>query len=279
MSGLDGAILWGLAAAVGWGGGDFCGGLAARRASLFGVGLGVQLVSLVLSLLLVALNGPGPISTSDVVWSVVTGLVGAAALTSLYRGLATGRMGVVAPVSGVLAAGIPVVVGGLLEGFPGATRAAGLALGIVAVLVVSRTAGGGGRAGLGLGVAAGLGFGFYAVAIGQLETSTVWLPLAIARSVGVALVLLVVVAGRQPVRVPAAAAPLIVITGLADVAGNLAFFLATQAGRLDVAGVLSALYPVTTVILATLVLRERVDRAHLLGIALALGAIALIAGG
>lgn len=279
MSGADGAILWGLAAAIGWGGGDFCGGLAARRASLFGVGLGVQLVSLVLSLVLVALNGPGAISTADVVWSVVTGLVGAAALTSLYRGLATGRMGVVAPVSGVLAAAIPVVVGGILEGFPGMTRAAGLALGIVAVLVVSRTAGGGGRAGLGLGVAAGLGFGCYAVAVGQLETTTVWLPLAIARTVGVALVLLVVVAGRQPVRVPAAAAPLVVLTGLADVAGNLAFFLATQAGRLDVAGVLSALYPVTTVILATLVLRERVDRGHLLGIALALGAIALIAGG
>lgn len=220
---------------------------------------------------------PGP---TDLLLSVVAGVAGIVGLLLLYGALASGRMGLVAPVSGVLAAALPVVAGTLLEGSAGIARTAGIALGILAVVVVARpSADGSGRDGALRGIAAGCGFGCYAIVVGAISPGHVWFPLAIARVVAFAVVVGAIAVRREPWRVARGAFPLVLVTGIADGLGNAAFFLAAQAGRLDVAAVLSALYPVTTVVLAALVLRERVDRTHAGGIALALGSIVLIAAG
>lgn len=204
---------------------------------------------------------------------------GALGLLLLYRGLATGRMGLVAPVSAVVCATIPVVVGGALEGFPGVARAAGIGLGLVAVLLIARPAEGVGREGIGLGVVAGLAFGCYLASIGAVTPGHVWVPLIVARGAGVVTIGLAIALARRPWRVPPRSLPLAGLTGLSDVLGNAAFYTAVQSGRLDVAGVLGALYPISTVVLARIVLGERIGRSHLAAIGLAFAAIVLIVAG
>lgn len=265
---------------MGWGAGDFLGGYGSRRASLFGVSIGMQVVSLALGVTFGLVAGEAPLGGADLAWCVATGLFGVGGMTLLYHALSTGQMGIVAPVSGVLSAAIPVVVGGLLEGFPGWVRAAGIALGILAVLVVSRSSDGTPtRRGVILGIVAGIGFGCYAVSIAQVSDGHVWFPLAVARGTALAVLVAVVLLARREWRVGRGTILIPVIAGIADALGNAAFLLGAQAGRLDVVALLSSLYPVTTVLLAAIVLRERVDRSHAGGIVLAFGAIALIAGG
>jgi drug/metabolite transporter (DMT)-like permease len=209
----------------------------------------------------------------------LAGTLGVLGLLALYRGLATGRMGIVAPVSAVVAAMVPVLVGAALEGLPGAVQVLGFGLALVGVWLLSRPE----RAGslqlndLALPVAAGLGFGLFFVFIHQAgDAGTLW-PLVAARLASVSLMLAVTRAARQAV-LPAR--PLWVLTALAgvlDAGGNAFFVLATQAGRLDVAGVLSSLYPASTVLLAWAVLRERFTRPQLAGVTAALLSVALIA--
>jgi drug/metabolite transporter (DMT)-like permease len=211
---------------------------------------------------------------------MAAGACGAVGITALYLGLATGRMGIVAPVTGVLAAAVPVLVGTVLQGPPGPVRAAGIVLATVAVLLVSRSsAPGGGRDGLPLALVAGVGFGLFIVFISRVTPGHVFVPLSAARVADIALIAGVIVTTRRPWRVPRAALPLVLLTGILDMGGNVFFILAAQSGRLDVAAVLSSLYPVTTMVLAVVVLRERLVRGHRLGILLALVAIVLIAAG
>lgn len=240
----------------------------------------MQVVSLSLGIAFGIASGEAPLATTDLAWSVVTGFVGVVGMTLLYHALATGQMGIVAPVSGVLSAAIPVVIGGVLEGFPGWLRAAGIGLGILAVLVVSRSSDGTPtRRGALLGVAAGTGFGLYAVCIAQISDGHIWFPLAVARGTAFVVLVAAVLAARRAWRVSRGAVAIPIAAGFADALGNGAFLVGAQAGRLDIVALLSSLYPVTTVLLAAVVLRERVDRSHGAGILLAFGAIALIAAG
>jgi drug/metabolite transporter (DMT)-like permease len=217
---------------------------------------------------------------ADALWAAAAGMSGAIGITALYRGLAMGQMGIVAPVSAVVAATISVLVGALIEGPPGPARAAGIVLAMVSVVLVSRSsAPGGGRTGLGLALLSGIGFGMFIVGISQVSDGIVFGPLAIARLADIGLLVAIVALSRQPWRVPRPTLPLVLLAGALDTCGNVFFILAAQSGRLDVAAVLSALYPVTTILLATFVLGERLVRGHAFGVALALVAIILIAGG
>jgi drug/metabolite transporter (DMT)-like permease len=219
-------------------------------------------------------------SQADALWAAAAGMSGAIGITALYRGLASGQMAIVAPVTAVVAATIPVLVGGLIEGPPGPARAAGIVLAMVSVVLVSRSsAPGGGRAGVGLALFAGTGLGMFAVCISRVSDGFIFGPLAIARVADVTLLVAIVALSRQPWRVPRATLPLVLLAGALDTCGNAFFVLAAQSGRLDVAAVLSSLYPVTTILLAAVVLGERLVRGHALGVALALVAVVLIAGG
>jgi drug/metabolite transporter (DMT)-like permease len=273
------AAALGLVSAASWGAGDFTGGLASKRSPLFGVlGVGQAAgVTLVVALAL-ATGEPAP-PLGALGWAVAAGAAGAVGLAALYRGLAIGRMGVVAPVSAVLSAAIPVAVGGLGEGLPPAAKLAGFAVALAGIWLVAGAGGeGDGRAGLGLAFVAGLGFGGFLVFMDRgAQGGTFW-PLAAARGTSLVMALATALSLRRAWVPSRAALPLVLLSGALDAGGNAFFVLASQAGRLDVAAVLSSMYPASTVALAALVLRERVSRRQGAGIVSVLVAIALIAG-
>jgi drug/metabolite transporter (DMT)-like permease len=269
---------FGLASAASWGAGDFSGGLAARRWSVFAVTVAARCAGVSLLLALAAgLREPG-LSGAGLGWAGAAGVMGSIGLAALYRALAVGQMGVVAPVSGVLSAGLPVLFTVLVRGLPTAAQMTGFGLAMASVWMLSRPQGpAGGPGGFGLAVLSGVGFGGFLVLIAQASQSTWLWPLAVANMTSLATLLLLALATRQMERPSPGSLPFALLAGVLDVAGNACFLLAAQLGRLDTAAVLSSLYPASTVVLAWAVLRERVSPLQAAGIVVALAAIALIA--
>jgi drug/metabolite transporter (DMT)-like permease len=267
-------------AALAWGAGDFGGGLLSRRISVLAVVLMSQVVGAVIALVIAFARGETMPLLSDVSWCIVGGVGGGIGIVALYHGLATARMGVVAPITGVLAAAIPVIYGVLLEGLPSPLIVVGIAVAIVAVVLVSRVADDrSGPSGIGIALLAGAAIGTFGVAISQISDGHTFGPLTIIRAVEAAFIAAVILIGRRSWRVDRRWLPAMAGVGVLDMAGNAAFILAVQTGALAIAAVLSSLYPVTTVILATVFLRERVTRSHVVGIVLAVVAIVCIASG
>ena len=244
---------------------------------MFGVVLVSQVVGMAIAIGLAILRGETAPGGNDLLLCLLAGVVGGIGITALYRGLSIGRMGIVAPVTGVLAAVIPVSAGIVFEGLPGPAVLAGIGLAIVAVVLVSRVADeGGGRAGLTEALVAGTAIGCFGVVISGLSEGNVFSSLAVIRLLQGALVIATILVTRNAWRPSVDALPAIVVVGVLDMAGNSFYLLAVQTGALAVASVLSSLYPVSTVILAAVLLRERVTRDHVIGIVLAAGAIVLI---
>jgi drug/metabolite transporter (DMT)-like permease len=247
---------------------------------LFAVVLVSQVVGMALAAVLAIARGETAPSTADLGWSVLAGVSGAIGIAALYRGLAIGRMGIVAPVTGVMAALIPVVAGIVLEGLPRPLVLLGIGLAIAAVILVSRVRDDRpGPSGLELALLAGAGIGIFSVFVAQLGEGHAFGPLVVIRGTEAAVIAVTVLVARAAWRPAGPLVPAMAVVGLLDMAGNGAFILATQAGALAVAAVLSSLYPVTTVVLAALFLHERVNRTHAAGIGLAMAAIAAIAIG
>jgi drug/metabolite transporter (DMT)-like permease len=237
-----------------------------------------QLVGLLAALVAVGvLREPFP-SGPDLAWSLVGGAAGMIGITALYRGLAVGRMGVVAPSVGVIGAVIPVVAGFALEGVPATPAVVGIMAALGAVVLVTRAPGHDDQrpSGLGWAAVAGAAIGLFNIAVGQLSDAATFAPLVVMRVVQAILVVIVIVGLRQPWRLDAWAFRRVLVVGLLDMGGNVAFIAAAQAGALAIAAVLSSLYPVVTVVLAVAVLHERMTRRHVAGIALTVIAIVLI---
>ncbi len=275
------AVLLALASAVVYGASDFLGGLSSRRASVFGVVVLSQAVGLLALLVLLPWLG-GPVQPADLAWGAAAGLAGAAGLVVFFRALASGVMSVVAPVTAVTAAAVPVLVGLASGDSVTAWAAAGIALALVAVVLVSadrglsalRTAR---PASLLPALGAGTAFGVFFVLLDRISADAGLTPLVAARVVSAAFVAGLAVAGRQSLRVPRPALPLVAASGVGDMSANALFLLATQqGGALAITGVLASLYPVSTVVLAQLVLRERLVRAQVAGLAAAVAAVVLI---
>ena len=272
---------FGLASAASWGAGDFTGGLASRRSPVLGVLAFGQAagVSAIAAVALLTREPTPPVAS--LAWAVAAGAAGAVGLAALYRGLAVGQMAVVAPVSAVLSAAIPVGVGALLEGVPAPARLLGFAFALVGIWLVAGAGGrepGRGTAGLGLALVAGVGFGGFLVLMDRGARGGTFWPLVAARATSLGLALAAALASRRPWVPPGRALPLVLSSGVLDAGGNAFFVLSTQAGRMDVAAVTSSMYPASTVALAALVLRERMSRRQATGVAAVLVAIALIAG-
>ncbi len=270
-------VIFGLAASLCWGSGDFSGGLASRRANASSVVIAAYAVGFVLLVALALLwKEPFP-SPVDIVWGGLAGLAGVIGLISFYSALSIGRMGIVAPVSAVLTAGLPVIFSAFTAGLPSLLQLGGFVLALLAIGLISRPERARGRPeGIGLALLAGCGFGCFFILISHASHAATFWPLAVARFISV-LFLLVVVRIRQQQMLPKmTVAPIVLLAGILDAIGNVFFVLATHAGRLDVAAVLSSLYPAATVLLAALVLRERVTRIQAVGILLALVAVPLI---
>ena len=269
-----------MGAALTWGVADYGGGLASRRTSLYAVVLVSQFIGMLFAAgvaLIRAEPFPGP---EDLRWSLVAGVLGGVGVTALYRGLAVGRMGIVAPITGLLAAVIPVVAGIVLEGVPPPLVLVGIVLALLAVVLVARVADeGGGRAGLVEALTAGIAIGLFAIALSRISDGHVFGPFTIVRATQAVLVAALVVVTRSAWRPAPRYLPALAAIGILDMAGNSLYLLAIQAGALAVASVLSSLYPVVTVMLAAALLRERITRDHWIGIGLAVVAIACIGAG
>jgi uncharacterized membrane protein len=275
------AVLFALSSAAVYGAADFLGGLASRRASVFGVVALSQVAGLVALVLLLPWLG-GPASSADLAWAAAAGLAGAAGLVLFFRTLARGVMSVIAPITAVTAAAVPVLVGLLGGNRIGVSAAVGIALALCAVVLVSAE---GGLAALRAArptsvvpaLLAGSAFGLFFVLLDRTAQTSGLTPLVAARLASVALVVVVALAGRQSLRVTRAALPLVALSGVGDMSANALFLLATQQeGQLAITGVLASLYPVSTVLLAQVLLRERLAGAQVAGLGAAVVAVVLI---
>jgi len=272
-------VLLGLLAALSWGGGDFCGGLAARRTDVYSVVLVAEVAGALLLGGLALLYQEAWPALPSLAWASAGGLVGAVGLLALYRALASGHMGIVAPLTAVVAGATPVVFGAATEGWPDPWQLGGFGTALLAVWLLAGTSGQTlHRVEVVYTLVAGLSFGAYFILI-DLSTGagTLFWNLAVARLLGALLLLAALGVMRRPFRTTRAVLPLNLLGGLLDAGGNLFFALAAVAGRLDVAAILSSLYPGTTVLLAWALLGQRLNRPQLLGVAAALAAILLIA--
>ena len=284
------AVVLALCSAIAYGLSDFIGGAASRRSAAWPVAVVAQCSSTV-CVLAVALVWPGSPTGPALAWGAVAGLGSGLGTGFLYRGFATGRMSVVSPVSAVGAAAVPVLVGVATGERPSAIVWAGIILALPAIWAVSAVPGpargtiDGSRrtepfgGGLVEGVLSGLGFGGLFAALGQVPSSAGLLPLVAANAVSVPTVVLLATALRSPWRPRSRSVWWAVAAGPFGAAATAAFLLASQRGYLSVAGVLSSLYPATTVLLAVALLHERVHRVQALGLALCALAIALVVGG
>lgn len=275
-------VVFGLASAAVWGAGDFCGGLATKRANVYGVVIAGYAIGDLLFVGLALAFGETLPPPADLIWAGAAGVCGAIGLLALYRALASGRMSVASPVAAVISAALPAAAGSLIDGFPGGWQVSGFGLALLGVWLVSQDLSGlRDLTGLkwkelGLPAVAGLGFGLFFILMDRVSAAAIFWPLASARTVALVVVTAFALGTRQLGWPAREHWPLTTLVGIFDAGGNAFFLLAVQAGRLDVASVLSSLYPASTVWLAWLVLKERMTRWQLAGVAAALAAIVLI---
>ena len=271
------AASFALTAAACWGAGDFSGGLASRRSDPFRSVLLIYGIGLVALLLVVLIRAEPLPSAADMLWGALAGLFGMVGILFLFRGFAAGRMGIVAPVSGVLATAMPVIFNAFTVGLPGYMQLAGFAVALVGIWLLSRPERLGGRpAGLGLAILAGLGFGSFFITLDQVSQSATFWPLVAGRLACCTSMILFALLTRRPLLIREAPWGLFTAAGLLDITGNVFFLLAIQNGRLDVSSVLGSLYPAITAILARLTIRERITRLQVIGVSAAMLAIVLI---
>ncbi len=223
------------------------------------------------------LRGEAFSAPADLMWGAVAGVLVMAGYGFLLNGFAHGRMGIVAPVSGVLATAIPMIFSAFTEGLPRGVQLLGFGLALVSIWMLSRPEKFGARPeGLGMALLAGAGFGGFFTALNQIGESAVFWPLATGRLTACILIVAFALFTRRSLIPQAPPLALLGLLGLLDVGGNLFFLLAVQIGRLDVAAVLASLYPAVTALLAWWITKEQMTRLQVIGAAGAVLAIALI---
>ncbi len=280
------AYLLAIGSAVLYGAADFTGGLTTRRASTIPVVLISQAAGLILLALILPLLPHTSPSRPDLLWGAAAGLTGGIGVALLYHGLAIGRMAVVAPTTAVCAVAIPVVISVLLGERPVPLAVAGIALGMVSIVLVSQqpqpdvTAPARGRqSGVGIALASGIAIGFFLLSFAQTGPNAGMWPLLVARSVSVTIFGVIAIAGGRSIRMSAQVTALAIVAGVIDMLANALYLLATRQGPLSIVVTLSSLYPASTVLLARIVLGERLHPWQVTGVGCALAAVVLIVSG
>ncbi|MBZ5704765.1 MAG: DMT family transporter [Acidobacteriia bacterium] len=267
-----------LVAVLCWGTSDFLGGYASKRSDAFLVTMLAHASGFgLMTTLALSKRAPLPSRPSEV-WALAAGALGGTGLALFYRALASGRMGLTAPVAAVLGAAIPTLFGMFVEGAPGVVPFAGFLLAGLGIWLISRPEGAVGHPeGLGLAVLAGLGFAGFFICIHRTGDSSALWSAAHSRFASLVMVTAIVLARRGAPKLQSRAATLGLIAGCLDSTGTLLFIRADQTGRLDAAVVLTSLYPAITVLLARWVLKEHFTRWKAVGILAALLAVPMIA--
>jgi drug/metabolite transporter (DMT)-like permease len=289
VSGGTATVALGLASAAIWGTSDFVGGIVARRLPSSAVVTLSHLLSLALLVSLALIHKSAWPDTRSVVYGALAGVACGTGVMVLYKALALGGMGLTAAVSGVLAAVLPVLWAFSTEGLPRLPQLAGIVLAAVAIWMIARAPGSpSSRQAILLGAAAGASFGFLFILLKLAGRGGVLWPLACSRRASATLAAIVTWIGtRRTGADQVDARPklfwpgwsvlgLIAIAGIFDASGNTFYTMATRLGRLDIAAVLSSLYPASTILLAAVLLKERMTRSQAAGMALALVAVVLI---
>ncbi len=280
----------GLAAisALVWGSADYCGGKATRRGSVHaarpGSAIGVTVASQLFGvpvLILCVLVIPGSVYLSDLVWGAGAGAAGLIGIVLLYHGLATGTMAVVAPITAVTSALVPLVVGLVSEAKPPALALAGALCAVAAIGLVSLgSTGAGGRASasvVGVALASGAMFGIFFTLLAQTHGESGMWPLVAVRACSISLGLLLLLSRGLSLSPARGTLPLVVFAGIGDIAANALYLLAAKEGLLSVVAPIAALYPASTVLLALAIDKERVRPIQIAGLGLAATALVLTA--
>jgi uncharacterized membrane protein len=274
-------ILFGLGAAGAYGTADFLGGMAGKRAEVMTVVLISQAAGAV-PLALIGLFSEGSATASGLWLGAAAGAAEVVGALLLYRGLAIGRMNVVAPIAGVLGAALPVAAGLIGDDAPSAISLAGLGLALLAVGLLSAVPedAEGARTGLAEAIGAGIAFGlfFFLIDLAGGEGSGPG-PLVSARVASLFVALILVLVARKPVLPPKNALPFAVGAGVSEAGGNFLFLAGTKEGLLAIVAVLTSLYPAATAGLARAFLKERMSRGQLVGFIMAGVAVALMVAG
>lgn len=269
------SVLLAALAALTWGTSDFIGGLAARDSHARAVVVWSQVIGIGFGLAIAPPLGGG-LSVTDVVWGAIAGAFGGIGLVALYTGLSSGRISVVAPVSGVVAAGLPVLFGLAIGERPGPAGFAGMALAVLAIWLVSAGEQPG-KSGMGQGLLAGLGFALFFVAIDRTSADAGIWPLIPARLASITVIASLAIATKTPLSLGTRGRWKVAASGVGDMLANMLFLLANQIGFLSIAAVVSSLFPAQTVVLGRFVLKERIRPTQWIGLTLALIAVGLIA--
>jgi drug/metabolite transporter (DMT)-like permease len=276
---FDLGILFALGSAAVWGTANFAGGIASRRIDNFHV-VALSAISGIAMLAGCSVLWREPFMPAGAfVWSALAGVSGGLGIAGLYRGLSIGNAALVAPTASVVGAIVPVAVSIGLEGWPAQTQLAGFACAFAGIWLVAKSAPATAESWRGFRIAlpAGVGIGGFLALVAQVPPNFIFGPLIVSRLVSMSLAITIVLSrsGGLP---SALANPIALGTGVLDAGGTVLYVLARQHARLDVAAVLASLYPVSTVVLAAVVMKERVSFAQAIGIVLCLTAVALIAG-
>jgi drug/metabolite transporter (DMT)-like permease len=276
------SILFGLASGLTWGAGDFAGGLSSRKIGAYRAVLYGDFFGLVVLFSIAAIYHEGVPPLYSLLIACLGGMLGSSGLLILYYSMIKGQMSIAAPVSALLAAALPVIVGAASQGLPGLPQFIGFGFALTAMWLISQT--GSDKkfhvdrlSDLRLPFLAGLGFGCYFIFMNTAThgiSSILW-PMIASRSAGTLLLFGFVVMRRESFAIPRSAWTVVLTNAILDVGGNFFYILALKTGRLDISAVLSSLYPGATVLLAWLLLKERISRTQWSGILAALIAILL----
>ena len=272
-------VAFGMLASLGWGLADFGGGLTSRSAPVVGVLFISQATSLVLAVPLLFAAGESTVRPMDIVLAALGGICTSTGLGLLYYALSVGRMGVVMPVAAVITAVLPVAWGFVTEGVPPILAILGIVCAAGSVVLVSRSSGDvdGRPSGFWLGVLTGLVFGVFPIVTNGISDDLLVAPVVIVRVASVLSIATLLLVRRPAWRVPRRLLPALVAIGVVDLVATAAYLASIAVGPLAVAATLTSLSNVVTVVLAALVLRERISPIQAVGIAAAGLAVVLIA--
>ena len=276
--------IYSVAAVFLWGTSDFAGGLGSRRANAFVITAFSHVCALALMLVIAfAVGGPFP-DRASILWGFAAGAIGGFALALFYGALASGKMGLTAPISALIGAAIPTLADIAMEGAPSRWTTAGFVLAIVAIWLITRPEAGvendegGHPRGVAMAALAGVGFAGFYLCVHQAHGSPTWIA-AMSRVGSLTTTSIAVLVTRAPLALDRPRAALGMVAGFFDILASALFIYANQHGRLDEAVVITSLYPGMTVLLARVFLKEHFTLWKFVGLLAALAAVPMIAAG